>query len=118
MKAIFISGLSFLAAAAVTTPTNASADAACNPRVVQSDTKFPVRSQLRNQTGTVYINVTVDETGRAQNAAIHESSGYRLLDRAAKQSVVENWVFDVGSCTRKDLPANHLVAVEYRNDTY
>jgi TonB family protein len=119
MNAIFASGLSILAATtSLTIPTGALAADACTPRVIQSDTKFPISSQLRHQTGTVYIDITIDETGRAQRAAIRESSGYRRLDRAARQSVVNNWVFDVSNCERKDLPANHLVAVEYRNDTY
>ena len=119
MNAILLSGLTFLAATASTTPaTSALAADACTPRVIESDTKFPISSQLRHQTGTVYIDVRIDEAGRARTAAIRESSGYRRLDRAATQSVVDNWLFDVSTCERKDLPANHLVAVEYRNETY
>ena len=60
----------------------------------------------------------IDENGRAQTAAVTESSGYRRLDRAAKQSVIDKWVFDVSNCERKDLPADHLVAVEYRSQPY
>lgn len=98
-------------------PTVAAAEAACDPRVLTSPTKFPIRSQLRGQSGVVLLNVTVDENGRATSAALHRSSGYRLLDRAAAASVGD-WVFDVSDCVRKDLPANDVVAVEYRNDEY
>ena len=119
MNAPVVSGLTILAAAtAFLAPAISSAADACDPRVIQSETRFPISSQLRRQTGTVYLDVRIDENGRPQTVGIKESSGYRRLDRAAAQSVVGNWLFDVSSCERKDLPVNHLVAVEYRNDTY
>jgi TonB family protein len=116
MKTAIVSGLTILAASvSLLSPTLASADP-CAPHVVQSETKFPIRSQLRGHEGVVYLNVSVDENGRAQSAALERSSGYRLLDRAAKGSVISDWVFDVSSCERKDLPASHLVAVDYRQN--
>jgi TonB family protein len=81
-------------------------------------TSFRVGAQLRRMDGTVYINVVIDENGRAQRADLQRSSGYRKLDRAATRSALENWVFDVSACERKDLPVTHVVAVEYHNDTY
>ena len=119
MNAFLASAFTTLAAVtAFAAPTSALAADACTPRVVQSETKFPLASQLRHQTGTVYIAVSIDENGRAKSAAVEESSGYRRLDRAAAQSVISNWVFDVSTCERKDLPADHLVAVEYRSQPY
>jgi TonB family protein len=95
-----------------------AADPTCEPHVVQSPTKFPMRSQLRGQSGIVHLNVTVDENGRATRTALERSSGYRLLDRAATESVRTDWVFDVSNCVRKDLPVSHVVTVEYQNDEY
>lgn len=119
MNTAFVAGLTILAASmSLFSPVIAAADAACEPHTMRSDTTFPLRSQLRGQEGTVYLNVVIGEDGRVQSAALQQSSGYRLLDTAATRSVVDNWVFDVSSCTRKDLPANHVVAVEYRNDAY
>jgi Gram-negative bacterial TonB protein C-terminal len=118
MNAVFASGLSILAASLLAAPVFAADEGFCEPRVTQSETKFPIVSQLRGQKGTVYINVRVDENGRAQTAELHRSSGHRLLDRAATKSVIGEWLFDVSSCARSDLPTNHLVAVEYRNDEY
>ncbi|HEX7117109.1 MAG TPA: energy transducer TonB [Steroidobacter sp.] len=120
MNAVFVTGLTtFLAASASwLVPAAASAGEACTAHVIQSDTTFPMRSQLRGQEGTVYLNVIVDENGRAREAQIERSSGYRLLDRAATRSVLDAWVFDVSQCVRKDLPITHRVAVEYRNDEY
>lgn len=95
-----------------------SADDACDPQVIQEDTVFPTRAQLRGQKGVVFMEVLVDTTGRASNVEVTDSSGYRLLDRAAEQSVLRLWQFDVSSCERKDLPVKHRVAVEYRNEEY
>jgi TonB family protein len=113
------SGLTILAASiSLHATTAAAADGACAPHVVESQTAFPKRSQLRGQEGTVFIDVVVDQNGRAQRADLQRSSGYRLLDRAATQSVLDNWLFDISTCARKDLPIIHSIAVEYRNDLY
>ncbi|MGH8185438.1 MAG: energy transducer TonB [Steroidobacteraceae bacterium] len=118
MKA-FVSGLAILAASiSLYATTAAAADGACAPHVIESETLFPKRSQLRGHEGTVYIDVVVDANGRAQKADLQRSSGYRLLDRSATQSVLNNWVFDISTCERKDLPIIHSVAVEYRNHVY
>ena len=73
---------------------------------------------MRGQEGVVYMNVLIDENGRAQSADLNRSSGYRRLDRAATRSAVDNWLFDVSACERKDLPVKHVVAVEYHNNSY
>lgn len=96
-----------------------SAEAAgCSPRVMESPAEFPSRAELRGQSGTVFLEVVVDENGRPQDARLHKSSGHRLLDRAAAASVRTGWVFDVSTCERKDLPANQVISVEYRNPEY
>ena len=120
MKTLIASVLTTLAAATALlhAPLASAADDTCKPHLVQKATAFPLSAQLRGQEGTVYMNVTIDENGRAQSADLNRSSGYRRLDRAAARSAVENWVFDVSACERKDLPVTHVVAVEYHNDSY
>ena len=119
MKTAFVSGLTILAAAtALSTSSVASADTSCKPRLIEKQTSFPLGAQLRGQEGTVYMNIVVDENGRAQRADLQRSSGYRKLDRAATRSALDNWVFDVSACERKDLPVTHVVAVEYHNNSY
>ena len=118
MKTALFAGLTVLAAASALHAPVSSADTACKPHLIQKETSFPLGAQLRRQEGTVYMNVVIDENGRAQRADLHRSSGYRKLDRAATRSAVDNWVFDVSACERKDLPVTHVVAVEYHNDTY
>jgi protein TonB len=119
MKTAFASGLTILAAAtALLAASVASADTSCKPRLIEKQTSFPLGSQIRGQEGIVYMNIVIDENGRAQRADLQRSSGYRKLDRAAARSAVDNWVFDVSACERKDLPVTHVVAVEYHNDAY
>jgi TonB family protein len=115
-RALIPTGLALLAATSMiaAAPTIA---AACGMRIVQSDTDFPERSQLRGHDGTVLINVTLDANGRATNAEVEHSSGHLLLDLAAARSVLNKWQFDVSHCDH-GWPAVHQVAVEYRNEEY
>lgn len=94
----------------------ANANADCRPAIIQQEAEFPGRAIARGQQGTVFVEVLVGESGRAATAEIVDSSGYRLLDQAAKQTALTRWEFDVSSCERKDLPVKHRIAVEYRND--
>lgn len=107
-----------LAVSAAAFPIPLLADSACAPHAVESPTKFPLRSQLRGQAGIVYLDVEIDRSGRVANTELVRSSGYRLLDRAARESALREWVFDVSGCNRNDLPANRRIAIEYRNDEY
>lgn len=118
MKTALVAGMTLLATATALHAPVSSADATCKPHLVQKETSFPLGAQLRGQEGTVYMNIVIDENGRAQRADLQRSSGYRKLDRAATRSAVDNWLFDVSACERKDLPVTHVVAVEYHNDSY
>ncbi|HMN44317.1 MAG TPA: energy transducer TonB [Povalibacter sp.] len=106
-----------IAGALVSLPAFAATET-CQPHVIESPTHYPIRSQIRGQEGIVYIDVRIDASGRAASTELQRSSGYRLLDRAAQQSVKNDWVFDISDCVRKDLPATHRVAVDYRNPEY
>lgn len=116
MNTLSSTGLALLAATAAIPATTANS-ADCGMRVIQSDTEFPIRSQLRGQKGTVLINVTLDANGRATGAEVDRSSGHLLLDLAATRSVRDKWQFDVSHCNHT-FPASHQVAVEFRNDEY
>lgn len=116
MNTLLSTGLALLAATTAIPATTAHS-AGCGMRVVRSDTDFPMRSQLRGQKGTVFINVTLDANGHATGAAVERSSGHLLLDLAARRSVLEKWQFDVSHCDHT-FPATHQVAVEFRNDEY
>jgi protein TonB len=112
-----ISTVLLLAAGSVTLfASSAPARAACDPTVIRSPTHFPLQSRQRGQQGVVFLEVTVDPSGRVSATQLLRSSGHERLDHAASMSIRERWVFDVTSCERKDLPATDLVTVEYRYD--
>lgn len=115
MKAVIVSSL-LATASLMSLPTVTLAD--CNPRAIENETRFPMRAQLRGHRGTVLVKVQLDDKGRAIVTSLHSSSGHRLLDRAAEQSVRKHWVFDVSSCKAEELAETMLVAVEYRNAEY
>jgi TonB family protein len=110
--------LSLLAAVSFQSMPNQAIAGDCGLRTLHSSTAFPLRSQLRGQSGTVLVVVSVDRNGRATDAQLVRSSGYRLLDRAATTSIRNLWLFDTTGCERDDLPATRTVTVEYRNDEY
>lgn len=107
-----------LAITAASLPLPLLADSACAPQALESSTRFPLRSQLRGQAGIVQLDVEIDRSGRVASTELVRSSGYRLLDRAARESALKDWVFDVSACDRDDLPASRRIVVEYRNDEY
>lgn len=54
--------------------------------------EYPRLARRRGQQGRVILRVEVDPAGHATSVAIHRSSGYRLLDRAAARTV-RRWTF-------------------------
>ncbi len=53
---------------------------------------YPRKAKRRGYTGTVVLMVLVDTNGMVKNLWVFESSGYRILDNAAINSV-RNWMF-------------------------
>ena len=49
--------------------------------------KYPRRARLRNQQGTPHVHFEIDSNGGVLVSGIEETSGYRLLDRAAIKTV-------------------------------
>jgi len=99
-------------------PLAARAANSCELRTLKTTTEFPIRSQLHGQRGIVLIEVSVDSQGRATATHLMQSSGHRLLDRAAATSIRKHWMFDTAGCQGLDLPTKRTVAVEYRNDHF
>lgn len=55
--------------------------------------EYPGLAKRRGQQGTVVLRVLVDPQGRPTEVQVEHSSGYRELDRAAQQQVVQRWSF-------------------------
>ena len=61
---------------------------------------YPRQALLARQEGVVKLLVVVNGQGRAQDVSIAKSSGYALLDRAARTQVLKNWIFEATGATQ------------------
>lgn len=73
--------------------------------------EYPRRARQRNQQGKVILEVLVNSRGRVEEMEVAESSGYSILDRAAKDAV-RDWVFEPGR--RGEQPVDTRVRVPVR----
>ncbi len=62
---------------------------------------YPSEARRRNQTGTVVIEYTVDESGRVISAYVKSSSGWPSLDQVATRTVLQKWKFPPGNIMKK-----------------
>ena len=65
---------------------------------------YPRISLMREQSGTVMLNVLVGEDGRVNDVDIVTSSGHPRLDHAAAGLVMEEWRY--GPATRAGMPVD------------
>lgn len=56
---------------------------------------YPRTARALGLEGTVELNVLVDAGGRVRDLKLFKSSGHKMLDRAAMESV-KNWLFEPG----------------------
>ncbi|MDH4205292.1 MAG: energy transducer TonB, partial [Desulfobacteraceae bacterium] len=57
--------------------------------------KYPRIARIRGYQGNVLLDVLVNDDGKVDDVKIFRSSGYPILDRAAKSSV-KQWLFEPG----------------------
>jgi len=79
-----------------------------NPKPV-----YPELARRRNWQGTVALSVTVKSDGRPGQVDIATSSGYPLLDTAAKRAV-RSWRFHPGSENGRPVTMTVLVPIDFR----
>lgn len=75
-------------------PAPQAAPPAQGPRVVSDvayidppKPKYPPESRRSREEGLVLLRVLIDEEGRAKKIEVHQSSGFRRLDEAARSAV-------------------------------
>lgn len=73
-------------------PRPAAKPASLPTPISQPKPSYPREALRNNETGTVYLRVTVDETGEPIDVVLSRSSRSRALDRAALQAV-KRWTF-------------------------
>ncbi|CAB5154161.1 Ferric siderophore transport system, periplasmic binding protein TonB [Olavius algarvensis associated proteobacterium Delta 3] len=57
--------------------------------------RYPRLARKRGYEGTVILEVLVDRDGDVEDLKVHQSSGYKVLDKAALASV-KRWIFTPG----------------------
>jgi TonB family protein len=99
----------------ITDATRSSTTPTCAAVQLKSiRTDFPQASQSRGESGDVILKVTIGQDGRAAKTQVAQSSGYRALDKAAADSVVQHWRFDVARCAASQLPTDSFVTVQFQ----
>jgi protein TonB len=106
-----------------TDPTDAIADPgppiATTPTPVQlgyRNAPAPVYPRLalqRGLSGTVLLQVLVDENGHPLAVTVARSSGYRELDEAARLQVLKRWSFQPALLAGRAVQAMGLVPIEF-----
>jgi TonB family protein len=89
--------------------------ATCNvtrPTAIRTD--FPQASQSRGEHGDVVLKITISKDGRSAATQVARSSGFPSLDKAAIDSVLRHWRFDVAHCTATELPSDSFVTVQFQ----
>ena len=62
---------------------------------VNPDPLYPILARKRGYQGTVILDVFIDKNGRVADIKVSSSSGYAILDKAARAAVA-NWLFEPG----------------------
>jgi len=86
----------------------------CELRIVSAATQFPEAAQKSGARGEVQVQVVVGKNGQVLTSTVARASGYAVLDRAAEQSVRNDWRFDTSHCLAAALPVSQVVSVKYR----
>lgn len=73
---------------------------------------YPAKARRRHMEGTVILEVVVNVAGKVDSLEIKESSGHRVLDKAALASV-RQWIFEPGMKNGMKVPMAVLVPVRF-----
>jgi TonB family protein len=82
------------------------------PAAIRTD--FPKAAQSRGEHGDVLLQITIGKDGRAVATQVTHSSGFPSLDKAAADSVIQHWRFDVAHCAPSELPAHSFVTIQFQ----
>jgi len=94
-------------------PVAASTEASPPGYLLNPKPAYPKEARQRRQHGLVVLNVSIDGTGNPQRVDVVQSSGYLLLDQAAK-SAVEHWQFSPGHAGPIALASDLEVPIRFK----
>ncbi|MBL0162807.1 MAG: energy transducer TonB [Xanthomonadales bacterium] len=92
------------------TPTVASNASLAYESIIEP--RYPMESRRRGEQGTVLLRVLVGRDGQPIDIEVARSSGYRLLDRAAREAVLR-WRFRPVQINGVNVVARGLVPVKF-----
>lgn len=75
---------------------------------------YPAMARKKNWQGEVLLRVRVDESGKPVAVEVEKSSGHRVLDRAARDHVLEHWRFQPALVEGRPVPAWARVPLNFR----
>jgi protein TonB len=71
--------------------------------------EYPILARQRHQEGTVLLRVTLDGAGNPTSVEVEQSSGFGVLDQAARKKVAAQWKFKPGPGSTVHVPVEfHL----------
>ncbi|AWV06802.1 energy transducer TonB [Marilutibacter maris] len=76
--------------------------------------RYPVKAVREGRSGTVLLQVVVDEAGQPIEVTVSRSSGHRDLDQAAVRQVLKSWRFQPATRDGHPIRAIGLVPVDFR----
>lgn len=77
---------------------------------------YPAAAIRQGRQGTVVLLVRVDIDGRPLEVSIHDSSGHRDLDEAARRHVLRHWRFEAARQDGVAVRSTGLVPVDFNLD--
>jgi protein TonB len=84
-----------------------------SPSVIRGPVEYPASAVSAGEEGTVQVVAEVDVDGKAGDAKIYSSSGYRDLDAAALRSIA-GWSFTPGTKDGKPVAQEVIVPVGFK----
>jgi TonB family protein len=76
---------------------------------------YPERAKKEGWEGTVVLEVFIDSQGRPERVAINRSSGFAVLDQAAREAV-KNWRFRPAQWGGRHIASTGRVPIVFRLD--
>jgi protein TonB len=76
--------------------------------------RYPRDALVAGMEGTVLLRVRVGTDGRPLDVNVHQGSGYRVLDDAARRQVLRHWRFHPAMLDGRAVQATGIVPIDFK----
>lgn len=76
--------------------------------------RYPREALASGLEGTVLLQVLVGPDGRPLDVQVHQGSGYRVLDDAARRQVLRHWRFQPAMMDGRAVQATGIVPIDFK----